>query len=146
MNPYVHGTRGKFVYALSLSSAGGPIYAYGSPQESPRFDSLVKFDLETGAVASKYTMPPKRLLVAEPMFVPKIGKGNPATGGKEDDGYILVMVSDIEHDKMKVSKMQVFDASDLSMGPVSEVDLPELIPFGLHSEWVPFESLGVPSN
>ena len=48
-------------------------------QESPRFDSLVKFDLETGAVASKYTMPPKRLLVAEPMFVPKIGKGNPAT-------------------------------------------------------------------
>ena len=29
---------------------------------------------------------------------------------------------------------------------LSLADLPELIPFGLHSEWVPFESLGVPSN
>ena len=29
MNPNVHGLRASYVYALSLSSAGGPIEAYG---------------------------------------------------------------------------------------------------------------------
>jgi len=141
MNPYVHGTRAKYTYAMGLSSAGGPIFAYNSPQESPRFDSLVKFDLDTGEVCSKYTLPPKRLLVAEPIFVPKVGKADPSQGGKEDDGYILSMISEIEESQIKVSKMLIFEASDLSVGPVSEVVLPELIPFGLHSEWVPFEAL-----
>ena len=67
---------------------------------------------------------------------------------REDDGYLLVLVSDVSSAdasggvcEVEASFLLVFDASDLSRGAVAEVKMPEMIPFGLHSEWLPFEGL-----
>ena len=141
LNPKVHGAYARYTYALSLSSAGGPVTAYGSPSESPRFDSLVKYDLDQGGVADRYELPAGRLLVSEPTFVPKEGGGDPARGGQEDEGYILILASDVVADKIDSSRMLVIDAADLGAGPVAQVELPERVPYGLHSEFVPWEGL-----
>ena len=141
LNPHVHGAYARYTYALSLSSAGGPVTAYGSPSESPRFDSLVKYDLDEGGVADCYALPSGRLLVSEPIFVPKVGKGDPAQGGQEEEGYILILASDVVNDEMASSRMLVLDAADLRSGPVATVVLPEKVPYGLHSEFVPFAGL-----
>ena len=125
------------------------VFCHRSPQESPRFDRLVKVDLERGGVADMYCFPPSQLLVTEPTFVPKVGKGDPSQGGVEDDGYVIIVVSRVPTDgdlKMGAvavlgSSMLVFDARDLAGGPVSQVALPDNIPFGLHSEWIPFDAL-----
>ena len=149
VNPLVHGKHARYAYSLGLSSAGGPITAYGSPQESPRFDRLVKFDLDTGSVADAYEFARGRLMVAEPTFVCKVSQErDQAFEAREDDGYLLVLVSDVSSAdasggvcEVEASFLLVFDASDLSRGAVAEVKMPEMIPFGLHSEWLPFEGL-----
>ena len=61
--------------------------------------------------------------------------------GREDDGYILTLCSTVDAGAIVGSKMLVLDASDLGAGPVSEVDLPLQVPFGLHSDFVDFECL-----
>ena len=67
------------------------------------------------------------------------------SAGLESD---LVLVSDVSSAdtsggvcEVEASFLLVFDAADLSRGAVAEVKMPEMIPFGLHSEWLPFEGL-----
>jgi carotenoid cleavage dioxygenase-like enzyme len=74
MSPHMHGREASYCYALSLSSAGGvidgqPVTPYRMPQESPRFDSLVKVDLKRGGIAQQFHLPRHSLFVSEPIFV-----------------------------------------------------------------------------
>ncbi len=41
------------------------------------------------------------------------------------------------------SEAQIFDASDVSQGPIARVLLPERISSGTHTVWASEESLGV---
>jgi hypothetical protein len=51
------------------------------------------------------------------------GKKLPAEGGHEDDGYLLLLVSDVEQGKLSRSWLQVFDAALITAGPVAQVGL-----------------------
>ena len=51
----------------------------------------------------------------------------------EDDGYLLVYVTDMVQDR---SEALVFDATDIARGPLATVILPERISVGVHACWV----------
>ena len=52
----------------------------------------------------------------------------------EDDGYVVTFTTDMNRDR---SECLVFDASDITAGPVARVRLPERISSGTHSTWWP---------
>jgi carotenoid cleavage dioxygenase len=62
------------------------------------------------------------------VFAPRVG----ATG--EDDGYLVTFVHDRESGRGEVV---VLDARDVGGEPVARVLLPQQVPIGYHSWWVP---------
>lgn len=58
----------------------------------------------------------------------------PAVGGtREDDGYLLTIVSDTQ---ANASQLLVLDAGDLRKDPVASVELPRRVPAGIHGHWI----------
>ena len=89
------------------------------------FCGLKKYDLQTCAT-QRFEYGPGRY-GSEPQMARRLG----ATG--EDDGYLLVYVTDMVQDR---SEALVFDATDISRGPLATVILPERISVGVHACWV----------
>jgi carotenoid cleavage dioxygenase len=95
------------------------------------FNGMVRFDTLTGA---KQTWRfPAGVFASESPVAPRPG----ATA--EDDGYVLSFIMDMNTDS---SECHIFDASDISAGPVARVLLPERISSGTHTVWAPEETLG----
>lgn len=42
----------------------------------------------------------------------------------------------------RYSFVAIFDAQNLSQGPVTLLKTPHMVPYGLHGTWVPEEALG----
>ncbi|MGI9288406.1 MAG: carotenoid oxygenase family protein [Pseudomonadales bacterium] len=90
------------------------------------FDGLIKYDSESGKVQQhKFG---GGCYGSESPFAPRIGSS------EEDDGYVVSFVSNVPEQR---SELQVFDAKDFSVGPVARVLLPQFVPGGFHSCWVP---------
>jgi carotenoid cleavage dioxygenase len=64
----------------------------------------------------------------EPIFVPR--KPDAAEG----DGWVLSVVYRGEED---TSEFLVFDAQDITAGPIAAAKLPRRVPFGFHGNWRP---------
>ena len=47
---------------------------------------------------------------------------------------MLTMVYDAAENR---SEVQVFDATEITSGPVARVIMPRRVPFGFHGDWVP---------
>ncbi|MGH9084358.1 MAG: carotenoid oxygenase family protein, partial [Acidimicrobiales bacterium] len=94
------------------------------------FDGLVKHDLETGR-EERYGFG-DGVFGSETPFAPRVG----ATS--EDDGYLVTFTTDVGRD---VSECLVFDATDVTAGPIARVRLPERISSGTHACWVPASAL-----
>ncbi|MER7687936.1 carotenoid oxygenase family protein [Streptomyces sp. NPDC097610] len=65
-------------------------------------------------------------LFSEAVFVPVAGVT------REDDGYLLTVVSDLEQD---ASQLLVLDASGLDR--IATVHLPRRVTGGIHGSWIP---------
>ncbi|MCY1531015.1 Lignostilbene-alpha,beta-dioxygenase isozyme I [compost metagenome] len=94
--------------------------------ESVLFDSLARFDLETGE-RHLHTLPPGDV-VSEPVFVPR------APDADEGDGWLLAVVW---REQTRRSDLIVLDARDLRAAPVATARLPHRVPFGFHGNWRP---------
>ena len=94
------------------------------------FDGIVKHDLHTGA-EQRYAFGPG-VFGSETPFAPRVG----STG--EDDGYLVTFTTDVANDR---SECLVFDAADITVGPIARVRLPERISSGTHSCWTAAEAL-----
>ena len=119
---------------INAGHAGRPYrYTYAMTAEPGwfLFNGLTRFDAQTGA--KQEWRFPKGVFASESPMAPRAG----AAG--EDDGYVLSFVTDMNADS---SECQVFDATDVSAGPVARVLLPERISSGTHTFWAPEESLG----
>ena len=94
------------------------------------FDGLVKLDVTTGG-EQRY---PFRdgVYGSETVMAPRPG----AAG--EDDGYLVTLVTDMNRD---CSEGWVFDAADITPGPIARVRLPERISSGTHACWAPASAL-----
>ncbi len=88
------------------------------------FNGLLRTDVETGDV-QEYRLPDGVFLSETPM-APRDGST------AEDDGYLVTYTTDMNNDR---SECLVFDASDITAGPVARVGLPARIAFGTHSTW-----------
>jgi len=56
----------------------------------------------------------------------------------EDDGYLVTYAVDTHQRR---SECLVFDARDITPGPVCRVVLPGYIPLGAHAYWAPMQDL-----
>jgi carotenoid cleavage dioxygenase len=57
----------------------------------------------------------------------------PRTGSvSEDDGYLVTLTVDVNADR---SECAVFDAQNITDGPIATVALPERVSSGTHSFW-----------
>jgi carotenoid cleavage dioxygenase-like enzyme len=94
------------------------------------FDGLVRYDSESDT-KTEYGFGPGRW-GSEAPFAPRDGSTD------ETDGYVVCFVHDERADR---SEVDVFDASDISAGPVARVLLPQRVPAGFHACWVRAEQL-----
>ncbi|MFD6287060.1 carotenoid oxygenase family protein [Streptomyces sp. NPDC060205] len=90
--------------------------------------AIVKLDTATGKRLGHRPGPHRH--AGEAVFVPADG----AT--REDDGYLLTIVSDLRAD---ASQLLVLDAQDLTS--VAEVHLPRRGPSGIHGSWIAADRL-----
>jgi carotenoid cleavage dioxygenase-like enzyme len=59
----------------------------------------------------------------------------------EDDGYLVTYVTNLNSGK---GECAIFDARDITTGPICRIILPGHIPMGAHACWAPQSTLQVP--
>jgi len=124
-----------FEFGMINANCGGRPYRYTFAMTAEPgwflFNGMVRFDTITGAKQTWRFQP--GVFASESPVAPRPG------AGREDDGHVLTFVMDMNNDR---SECHIFDASDISAGPVCRVVLPERISSGTHTVWAPEESLG----
>lgn len=86
-----------------------------------------KFDTDTGESLGNWSDGAAHCWYSEPWFAPA---DNPK---REDHGYVITFMW---NDKLRVQELQVFDALDISVGPLARVKMPHAIPVGFHACWM----------
>lgn len=125
-NPVFHGVKSKYSYnqRIPLLHEGG---------HTLRFTGLVKYNNDTGQRQQwDYG---SGVFGSEAVFAPKPGADRSTA---EDDGYVITLVTD---STTWQSDCLVFDATDITAGPVASVRLPQRVPFGFHASWARGEDL-----
>ncbi len=105
-------------------------WAVTSPPQFFIMNGLVRLDAQTGQ-RQEFPLPEGVFLSESPM-APRQG----ATA--EDDGYVVTFVTDMNED---ASSCWVFDAADITIGPVAKVKLPRRICVGTHSYWADISTI-----
>lgn len=125
-NQLFHGVRTRYAYHqyIPLREDGG---------HTLQFKALVKYDNDTGQYQRwDYGL---GVFGSEAPYIPKKGATRQSN---EDDGYVATIVTD-SHDWS--SACLIFDAKDITKGPIAKIKLPYRIPFGFHANWVRGEDL-----
>lgn len=125
-NPIFHGVCSKYAYhqRIPLLHEGG---------HTLRFTGLVKYNNDTGE-RSQWDYGPG-VFGSEAVFAPRPGADRSCA---EDDGYVITLTTDSNNWQ---SDCLVFDATDITTGPVCRVRLPHRVPFGFHATWARGEDL-----
>ena len=97
-------------------------------------DGLKKYDWQTGH--SQRWQAPKGCFVSETPFAPRDG------AVAEDDGYLVTYITNLNTGK---GECAIFDARDISPGPICRIILPGHVPMGAHAGWTPAAELQVPA-
>ena len=88
------------------------------------FDCIAHIDLSTGR-RTTYPFPPGDA-PGEPVFVAR------SADALEGEGWIVALVYRGTEDR---SDFVVFDAADITRGPIATAQLPRRVPFGFHGVW-----------
>lgn len=125
-NQLFHGVKAKYSYHqhIPLKNQGG---------ETLRFTGLVKYNNETGQ--SQRWDYGQGVFGSEAPFAPKKGA---TRDSEEDDGYVTTFITDTND---WTSWCLIFDAKDITTGPISRIKLPHRIPGGFHGYWARGEDL-----
>lgn len=111
-------------------------YGYLADQcegEVLQFPGLRKCDLATGATLSAWRDHPSACWYAEPCFARAEG------AQAEDEGYLLAFQWNAA---LQRQTLDIFDARDLSRGPVAQLGIPQHVPLGFHGCWMAASRLG----
>jgi len=109
-----HGKKHRYAYATIM------------PDDRPiNFSGVYKYDYETGEKQMYHF--PEGTCASETPFAPA------DNAQAEDDGYLVCFLS---NGITGESEAQVFDARDLTQGPVCRLRIPCRVPVGFHSCWV----------
>ncbi len=88
-------------------------------------DTLIKVDRQGDAVSHTLA---DGMQIDETIFIPA------SADAGEDEGFLLAYAYVPDRD---VSRLLVFDATDITSGPMGSVGLPQRVPFGFHGTFVP---------
>ncbi|MEN9552433.1 MAG: hypothetical protein RLY24_28, partial [Actinomycetota bacterium] len=94
------------------------------------FEGIIKHNVQSGSEES-YKLP-TGVYASETVFAPK------PVQRSEDDGYLVTFTMDVVND---VSHCMVFDALNVSDGPIATIQLPERISSGTHAFWADASTL-----
>lgn len=101
-----------------------------APMDTLAFDGVMKHDLKTGTT--------QRCSYGEGVFggeTPFAPSSAPAQGtGSEDDGYLITLAGNIE---TGASECLVIDAARVEDGPIARLPIPQRVPAGYHTWFVP---------
>ena len=97
-----------------------------------RWTGIRKMNNITGESVGEWSDGADYCWYSEPWFAPK---DDPQS---EDDGYVVALCW---NDNIKVQQIQVFDALDISAGPVARIELPDRAPPGFHACWMKPEQI-----
>jgi carotenoid cleavage dioxygenase len=89
------------------------------------FNTLVCYNFETGELQSYHHGDDSTF--QEPVFVPR------NDGAPYEDGYVLVVADRYRQGR---NSLLLFEASDITKGPLAEIKLPFKLMDGLHGSWV----------
>ena len=92
-----------------------------------RWTGIRKFNTDTGESVGEWSDGHDHCWYSEPWFAPA---DNPAS---EDHGYVVTFCW---NDETCVQELQIFDARQVSDGPVARVKLPRRVPPGFHACWM----------
>jgi carotenoid cleavage dioxygenase len=92
-----------------------------------QWSGISKYDLETGARLGAWRDTVDNSWYSEPWFAEA---DNPQS---EDHGYVIAFQW---NDDAKRQTLDIFDARDLSRGPVAQVGMPQRLPVGFHGCWI----------
>lgn len=130
--PYVHpakaGRSHRYIYMGAAHAAEG----------NAPLQAILKVDVESSD-RQLWSAAPQGY-VGEPVFVPRSAAafraGLPVGElvGAEDDGWLLTLVYDAEHDR---SDIVILDARNLHQAPVARLHLKHHVPYGLHGSFTP---------
>jgi len=126
INQIFQGVKSKYAYhqRIPLLEEGG---------HTLRFNGLVKYNNDTGQyVQQDYG---EGVYGSEAAFAPVKGANRES---EEDHGYVMSLVTDSNTWK---SELQIFNAQDISQGPIARVKLPHRVPAGFHAWWSRGEDL-----
>ena len=115
INPKVSCSKHRYVYA----SCGT------DPNASSPVQGLIKIDTESGT-ETKW-IPNNYEYLGELIFINKEGENS-----NEDSGYLVTYLF---NGKTKESEFVIFDAENVSKGPISRQKLPTNVPFALHGSF-----------
>jgi carotenoid cleavage dioxygenase len=106
-------------------------YRYGfytSPDgdDGDLYNSLARYDHETGNTDRHCFGPRETTFISEPIFVPR------SEDAPEGCGYLLTVVTDMT---VGTSALNIVDAENVSHGPVAVAQLDHRIPVGFHGGW-----------
>jgi carotenoid cleavage dioxygenase-like enzyme len=98
--------------------------------EGMSLKNLVAWNPRTGSESGTYSLKSDRVCaVIEPTFVPR------SPDAPEGDGYIMVPIS---YWADNASEYQIFDAHDISAGPICRIELPFMFGWTAHGHWMDF--------
>jgi carotenoid cleavage dioxygenase-like enzyme len=89
-----------------------------------RWTGLRKYNTDTGENVGAWSDNQESCWYSEPWFAPADDQRS------EDHGYVITFVW---NDSSREQQLQVFDALDLSRGPITRVRLPQRVPPGFHA-------------
>lgn len=92
------------------------------------FNGLLKHDLQTAE--QQFYAFPDGVYASESPFAPRESARGRSDAGAEDLGYLVSLVTDTRNSS---SECQVFDAQDITRGPIARLALPERVCSGTHA-------------
>ncbi len=122
INSWMQGYKTRYSWNVLMGRSNRP--------EDPRFCGLVRYDLERNTCTTYHEGVGKWF--SEAPFAPK------DNWKQEDDGYLVGFMWD---DVTQSSYVTIFDAKDITKGPIARIKLPQRVPNGFHATWVSGERM-----
>ena len=117
INAWYQGYRNRYSYNVLMGRM--------RTLEQPHFAGIAKYDFLTGSATTYHPGPGYWFSEA-----PFASRDNAVD---EDDGYVVGFVFNTHENR---SEVWVFDAKQISDGPVAKVILPQRVPNGFHATWI----------
>ena len=146
--------KSEYCYGLKVTSICPTMEQFKTPQSGVLLDGVLKMSLGdkeegvmNGDVIGRYVLPTGWHFVSEPTVVSKTGRDDAhyvlliATEVPDEDRRNINHVRCVTDEKLMKSQLLVLDGDDICAGPVSIVDLPYHVNYGLHSLFVPWDCM-----